>query len=107
MDVERVVVAFSNAPVSELLTTLRQVRSLNVQIDLVPQLFELVGPRDRTHVIEGLTVIGLPPQRRTRTARALKRMIDIVSAAILLIVPEFSAQRRPAASGPSQDRSRQ
>ncbi len=86
LDVERVVVAFSDASVSELLAILREVRSLDIQVDLVPWLFELVGPRASAHMIEELPLIGLPPRRRTTTARALKRTIDIVGSALGLIV---------------------
>ena len=44
LDVERVVIAFSNERVSELLSLLRQLRAFPVQIDLVPRLFELACP---------------------------------------------------------------
>ena len=69
LDVERVVIAFSNEPVSELLSLLRQLRAFPVQIDLVPRLFELVGPRLTVHAVEGLPLLGLPPNRASRTSR--------------------------------------
>jgi exopolysaccharide biosynthesis polyprenyl glycosylphosphotransferase len=86
LDVERVVVAFSNEPLSELLALTRQLRRLNVQVDLVPRLFELIGSRVSMHSVEGLTLIGLPASRRSRSSRALKRAIDIVGASIGLII---------------------
>ena len=86
LDVERVVVAFSTESVAELLAVLRRVRSLDVQIDLVPWLFELIGPRTSAHAAEGLPLIGLAPQRRSATARAIKRTIDVIGAVIGLIV---------------------
>jgi lipopolysaccharide/colanic/teichoic acid biosynthesis glycosyltransferase len=79
------VVAFSNEPTSELLVLLRQIQALRVQIDLVPWLFELIGPRVSVHAVEGLTLIGLPPARRSPTSRALKRAVDVVGAGIGLI----------------------
>jgi exopolysaccharide biosynthesis polyprenyl glycosylphosphotransferase len=85
LDVERVVIAFSNEPISELLSLLRQLRGFPVQIDLVPRLFELVGPRMTMHAVEGLPLLGLPPNRASRTSRAIKRVLDIaVSGAALL-----------------------
>lgn len=81
LHVERVVIAFSNEPVSELLTLLRQLRPLGVQIDLVPWLFELIGPRVSVHAVEGLPLIGLPPRRRSTISRIIKRTIDILGAA--------------------------
>lgn len=87
LDVERVVIAFSNEPISELLSLLRQLRGFPVQIDLVPRLFELVGPRMTMHAVEGLPLLGLPPNRASRTSRMLKRLIDIaVSGAALLVL---------------------
>jgi exopolysaccharide biosynthesis polyprenyl glycosylphosphotransferase len=86
LGVERVVIAFSNESASELLALLRQVRPLGVQIDLVPWLFELVGPRVSVHAVEGLPLIGLPPQRASTSARVLKRVIDVLGAAIGLLV---------------------
>ena len=85
LDVERVVIAFSNEPTSELLAILRQIQALRVQIDLVPWLFELIGPRVSVHAVEGLTLIGLPPARRSPTSRMLKRVLDVVGAGIGLI----------------------
>jgi exopolysaccharide biosynthesis polyprenyl glycosylphosphotransferase len=92
LDVERVVIAFSNEPVSELLSLLRQLRAFPVQIDLVPRLFELVSPRLTVHAVEGLPLLGLPPNRASRSARTLKRVVDAVGAGIALIVllPAFA-----------------
>jgi exopolysaccharide biosynthesis polyprenyl glycosylphosphotransferase len=86
LNVERVVIAFANEPASELLALLRQIQPLPVQIDLVPWLFELIGPRVSVHAVEGLTLIGLPPARRSATSRILKRSVDVIGAAIGLIV---------------------
>lgn len=80
------VIAFSNEPVSELLKLLRQLRSLGVQIDLVPWLFELIGPRVSVHTVEGLPLLALPPQRASTAARVLKRTIDIAVAGVSLLV---------------------
>ncbi|MGH2883059.1 MAG: sugar transferase, partial [Solirubrobacteraceae bacterium] len=92
LDVERVVIAFSNEPVSELLSLLRQLRAFPVQIDLVPRLFELVCPRLTVHAVEGLPLLGLPPNRASRSARLLKRVVDAIGAGIALIVllPAFA-----------------
>jgi exopolysaccharide biosynthesis polyprenyl glycosylphosphotransferase len=85
LDIERVVIAFSSEPLPDLLAVLRRLRSTGVQIDLVPRLFELVGPRVDLHAIEGLAVLGLPRARPTTIARSLKRTIDIVGASVGLI----------------------
>ena len=86
LDVERVVIAFSNEPIDELLALLRQLREYPVQIDLVPRLFELVGPRVTVHSMEGLPLLGLPPTQATKTSRLMKRTIDVIGAGIGLIL---------------------
>jgi exopolysaccharide biosynthesis polyprenyl glycosylphosphotransferase len=86
LEVERVIIAFSNESTSDLLALLRQMRPLGVQIDLVPWLFELIGPRISVHAVEGLPLLGLPPTRRSAAARAVKRLIDVVVSAVALVM---------------------
>jgi exopolysaccharide biosynthesis polyprenyl glycosylphosphotransferase len=92
LDVERVIIAFSNEPVDELLVLLRQLRAFPVQIDLVPRLFELVGPGMTVHSVEGLPLLGLPPIHASHVARALKRTIDVAvsGVALLALSPLFA-----------------
>jgi exopolysaccharide biosynthesis polyprenyl glycosylphosphotransferase len=85
LDVERVIIAFSNQDTPELLDMLRQLRAFPVQIDLVPRLFELVGPRLTVHAVEGLPLLGLPPNHASGVSRLMKRGIDVVGASIGLI----------------------
>ena len=92
LDIERVVIAFSNEPVEELIVLLRQLRAFPVQIDLVPRLFELVGPRLTVHAVEGLPLLGLPPNRPSRSSRLLKRAVDVAGATVglILLAPVFA-----------------
>jgi exopolysaccharide biosynthesis polyprenyl glycosylphosphotransferase len=84
-DVDRVIFAFSGNPHDELLPLIRQLREAGVQVDLVPRLFEVIGPKVDIHTVEGVSVIGLPPVRPSRSARAIKRWIDLVGASLLLV----------------------
>jgi exopolysaccharide biosynthesis polyprenyl glycosylphosphotransferase len=84
-DVERVIIAFSNDPHAETLRLIHSMRGRDVQIDLVPRLFELVGPHVDVHTVEGLPLLGLPPARIRRSSRMLKRMIDVAGASIGLL----------------------
>ena len=85
LDVERVIIAFSTEPEDALLVLLRQLRAFPVQIDLVPRLFELVGPQVTVHSVEGLPLLGLPPSHAAPVARVLKRAIDVTVSALALI----------------------
>jgi exopolysaccharide biosynthesis polyprenyl glycosylphosphotransferase len=86
LDIERVVIAFSSYSVSELLPALRRLESRKVQVDLVPWLFELTGPRVEVHSVEGLTLLGLPTVRHSQTALVMKRAIDFVGSLAALVV---------------------
>ena len=85
-DVERVIIAFSNEPHEETLDLLRSLKDLDVQIDIVPRLFELVSPGVGVHTVEGLPLVSLPPLRLARSSKLLKRTMDVVLALIGLVV---------------------
>jgi exopolysaccharide biosynthesis polyprenyl glycosylphosphotransferase len=80
LDVERVIFAFSNQEHRETLELIRALRDLDVQIDLVPRLFEIIGRNLAIHTVEGLPVIGLPPAHIGRSSLFLKRCLDVAGA---------------------------
>jgi exopolysaccharide biosynthesis polyprenyl glycosylphosphotransferase len=92
LDVERVIVAFSGDSHEESLDVLRSLKDLDVQIDVVPRFFEIIGPTLDIHSIEGVPVISVPRFRLSRSSRLLKRVIDIAisSASLLLLAPLFA-----------------
>ena len=85
-DVDRVVVAFSGEAEVETVARIRSLCDADVQIDIVPRLFDVVGPKVTQHSIEALPLVGLPPVRPARSSRACKRLIDVVGATVLLLV---------------------
>src|SRR6266566_4837534 len=91
-DVERVIFAFSKEPHDEALDLVRSLKDLDVQVDIVPRFFEVVGPNVGIHTVEGIPLLGLPPLRLSRSARILKRGLDLVGAAagLLLLAPLFA-----------------
>jgi exopolysaccharide biosynthesis polyprenyl glycosylphosphotransferase len=84
LDVERVIVSFSGASDEDVLALIRTLNDLDVQVDVVPRLFDIVGPKVGIHTVEGLPLVGLPPARLTPSSRLIKRTIDIVGAGFLL-----------------------
>jgi exopolysaccharide biosynthesis polyprenyl glycosylphosphotransferase len=91
-DVERVVIAFSNETHEDTLTLIRSLKSLSVQVDIVPRLFEIVGPGVAIHSVEGLPLVGLPPLRLARSSQLLKRALDLAvsAAALVFLSPLFA-----------------
>jgi exopolysaccharide biosynthesis polyprenyl glycosylphosphotransferase len=88
-NVERVIVEFPQLPREQLAAVVRDLRRNDVQVDIVPRLYELVAPEADIHTVEGLPMIGLPPVRPEPTTRAVKRAVDIVASAagLLLLAP--------------------
>jgi exopolysaccharide biosynthesis polyprenyl glycosylphosphotransferase len=92
-DVERVIFAFSRQPEPATRQLVQAMKELDVQVDIVPRLFEAVGPSASIHTIEGVPLMSLPPVGPRRSSLALKRLIDVVGAgiALLLLAPLFAA----------------
>jgi exopolysaccharide biosynthesis polyprenyl glycosylphosphotransferase len=91
LDIERVVIAFSNEPHEETLAMLHEIRRMNVQVDIVPRFFENVGPDFGLHMIEGLPLVGLPPSQLSRSSALLKRGLDVALSltGLALLAPLF------------------
>jgi exopolysaccharide biosynthesis polyprenyl glycosylphosphotransferase len=85
-EVERVYVAFSRDSHEEMLEILRLLRRLHVQVDIVPRLFEVIGPRVQLHMVEGLPLLGAPPVRLSRSSRLAKRVLDVAASAVGLVL---------------------
>jgi exopolysaccharide biosynthesis polyprenyl glycosylphosphotransferase len=83
-DIERVVIAFSREPHERTLELIRALSDLDVQVDLVPRLFEVIGPSITVHTVEGLPLVGLPPVRISRSSRVIKRALDVIGALLFL-----------------------
>jgi exopolysaccharide biosynthesis polyprenyl glycosylphosphotransferase len=85
-DIERVVIAFASSSNEETLNLIRTLQNLDVQIDIVPRLFEVIGSKISIHAVEGVPLVGLLPPRLSPSDRFLKRTMDILLAAVLLII---------------------
>jgi exopolysaccharide biosynthesis polyprenyl glycosylphosphotransferase len=91
-DVDRVIVAFRSEPDARTLALVRLLPLDDVIVDVVPRLFELVGPRATLHSIEGMPLVSLPPSHLSRSALATKRALDVSGAvlALFLTAPLFA-----------------
>src|SRR5207248_1027879 len=92
LDVERVIVAFSNDPFEQTVELVRSLHDLEVQIDVVPRLFDLVSPSAQIHTLEGIPLLGIPALHLSRSSALFKRATDVVLAAIglVLLAPLFA-----------------
>ncbi len=92
LDVERIVIAFSGESDQETIDLIRELKDCDVQIDIVPRFFDVVGPGMTVHSVEGLPLIGMPPLRLAWSSRVLKRTMDTALAAgtMLCLAPVFA-----------------
>ena len=85
LHVERVIVAFSNESDEATIAAVRSLNDLDVQVDVIPRLFELVSPSVQVDTLEGLPIVELPPVRLSRSSRLMKRAVDIIASTVGLI----------------------
>jgi len=103
--IDRVIIAFNREPHEQTLALIRSVVDLGVRVDIVPRLFDLVGSDVRVHSVEGLPFMGLHQPRLSRSARFIKRMVDVIGAVGTLVffaplLGVIALRIRSEASGP-------
>jgi FlaA1/EpsC-like NDP-sugar epimerase len=86
LDVERVIIAFSNERHEDVLDVIRQLNAIDVQVDIVPRFFDVLHARVDVHTVEGVPVSSLPAVRLSRSSKLLKRLLDLFGAAVGLIL---------------------
>jgi exopolysaccharide biosynthesis polyprenyl glycosylphosphotransferase len=89
LDVERVIIAFSNESTEQTMDLIRALKDHPVRIDIVPRLFDIIPPRLTSHTVEGIPLLTLPRLRLSPWRRFLKRSLDLVVAvsAIIFLAP--------------------
>jgi exopolysaccharide biosynthesis polyprenyl glycosylphosphotransferase len=92
-EVHRVAIAFSTDSHEQTLAVIRSMQDSDVQIDIVPRMFEVLGTNAQLHTIEGIPLVGLPIPRLSSSERFLKRSFDLLGASVglLLLLPLFLA----------------
>ena len=91
--IDRVIFAFPGDETYAVLDALRKARELDVQIDVVPRLFEVLGGGSGFHGIEGLPLLSVRPAGMSRGDQLLKRAFDLAVSgiALTLLAPLFLA----------------
>jgi exopolysaccharide biosynthesis polyprenyl glycosylphosphotransferase len=84
--IERVVIAFSGSDNAKTIALIRELKRLRVQVDIVPRLFDALGPDLLVHSVEGLPLLGLPASKLLPFSRTIKRTVDTVGATVLLLL---------------------
>jgi exopolysaccharide biosynthesis polyprenyl glycosylphosphotransferase len=89
--VHRVAIAFSTDSHDQTLGVIRSMQDSEVQIDIVPRMFEVLGTNAQLHTIEGMPLVGLPRPRLSDSSRLLKRSLDLWTSTLglVLLAPVF------------------
>ena len=83
--VEHVILAFSSAPHSTLLSVLRRCEEMRVRVSLVPRLFEAVGEQLEMTSVGALPLMTMSAPSPRGWQLSLKYALDCVFAALLLV----------------------
>jgi exopolysaccharide biosynthesis polyprenyl glycosylphosphotransferase len=88
---QRVAIAFSTDSHDQTLRVIRSMQDTDVQIDIVPRMFEVLGTNAQLHTIEGMPLVGLPSPRLSGSSQFLKRSLDLSASALglVLLAPVF------------------
>jgi exopolysaccharide biosynthesis polyprenyl glycosylphosphotransferase len=76
--IDRVIVSFTEDSPERTVELIRSIRNTEVQVDIVPRMFEVVGTNATVHQIAGAPLVGLPRMRLSPSSRFLKRSLDLV-----------------------------
>jgi len=86
MGVDQVFLAVPGATNDELLHLVKACDDLQAEFKLVPDLLEVMSTRAAVDAIDGLPLIGIRRSRLRGAAAALKRAIDLVASAVVLVI---------------------
>jgi exopolysaccharide biosynthesis polyprenyl glycosylphosphotransferase len=84
LDVDRVIVAPGGS--DETLEAVRAVRAQGIKLSVLPPLLEAIGSSFEVDDVDGVMLMGIRGPGLTRSARALKRTVDIMGALAGLVL---------------------
>ncbi len=84
--VDRIVVANGELDSRSLTGLMRECKPLAVKVSLLPEAFSVMGPSIEVEDVHGVTLFAINPPVLSRSSRWSKRFLDIVGAALSLLV---------------------
>ena len=85
-DVERVIIAPDSHDQEEILHAIRLIQALGVNVSVLPRLLEVVGSSSTFDDLDGITLLGVRRYGLSKSSELLKRLMDSVGAAIVLVL---------------------
>ncbi|WP_217921312.1 sugar transferase [Miltoncostaea oceani] len=84
--VDRIVVCFSMASDARIAAVLRDADAYRVNVDVVPRMFDLVGPATESRLIGGLPLLSVTGGRQRISQGMAKRAFDLAAASVLVVL---------------------
>jgi exopolysaccharide biosynthesis polyprenyl glycosylphosphotransferase len=84
--IDRIVVSPGELGEDDQIELLRRCRELSLKISFLPHVFDTLGPSVEVDDVEGVTLLGMNPPVLSRSSRAMKRSLDFVGSALLLLL---------------------
>jgi len=84
--VERVIIAPDGHDQDEIIHGIRLIKALGVKVSVLPRLLEVVGSSSTFEDVDGLTLLGVRQHGASRSSEALKRLMDLVGAVIVVVL---------------------
>jgi exopolysaccharide biosynthesis polyprenyl glycosylphosphotransferase len=85
-EVKDVLIALDSAEHNQLLNVIGSCNSHTVSMKIIPDLYDIISGQARTNQIYGFPLIEIMPEIMQPWERAMKRIIDIVVASLVLLV---------------------
>ncbi len=88
----RLLLAFSQSPSHEVLESIRHSDFGRLPVSIVPRYFEITPPHSRLSDLDGIPLIDLTSAELSRSARFVKRSLDLVLSvgALIVLAPAFA-----------------
>jgi lipopolysaccharide/colanic/teichoic acid biosynthesis glycosyltransferase len=68
------------------LAQVRPLAGMNVHVDVVPRMFEIIGPDHGLPDVEGIPLVSISPRRPSAASLRVKRAIDVAGACLGLVL---------------------
>ncbi|HTU84582.1 MAG TPA: sugar transferase [Solirubrobacteraceae bacterium] len=91
--IDRLLVAPRSADTGHVLSLVHTAKEIGVRVTLVPFLGEIVGASAELESVGGMSMLGLPHLDLSRSARAIKRTLDVTGAlaGLVMLAPVTAA----------------
>jgi len=86
LNVKNIIISLDRSHEDKLLDVISRCEGKNVEIKIVPDLYDIISGQARTSQIYGVPLIDVMPELMPEWEKKLKRLMDIILSLILLII---------------------